>query len=177
MGIRATPERNFLKAFRKCHPEDMKHKTSLRAFAASLLLICCLTLAHAQEKGYWRAASTSARTITGDITLADEKITINFSTSTMSKIRALEAAEVSAVFDTDAGAAGTGSLYRLSIPSAKKFLNKNSLCGTDSVQWMVAYAQGRSLQLAFFSGDKPPVFTFEAISNSTDKCGSFSYVK
>ena len=42
---------------------------------------------------------------------------------------------------------------------------------------MVAYAAGNSLQLAFFSGDKPPVFTFEAIQNSTDKCGTFTYVK
>ncbi|HMH15401.1 MAG TPA: hypothetical protein VK578_20040 [Edaphobacter sp.] len=154
----------------------MKRKTSLRTFAASLL-ICCLTLAHAQERGYWRAASTSARTITGDITLADEKITINFSTSTMSKIRPLEAAEVSAVFDTDSSTAATASLYRLSISSAKKFLHKNSLCGSENVQWMVAYAQGSSLQLAFFSGDKPPVFTFDAIANSTDKCGTFSYLK
>ena len=154
----------------------MKRETSLRTFAASLL-ICCLIPAHAQERGFWQAASNSARSITGDVTLADEKITINFSTSTISKIRVLAATEVSAVFDTDSGTTAAGSLYRLKIPAEKKFLHKNSLCGSENVQWMVAYAQGNSLQLAFFSGDKPPVFTFDAIGNSTDKCGTFSYLK
>jgi cell division septation protein DedD len=72
---------------------------------------------------------------------------------------------------------GTGTLYRLSIPATKKFLHKNSLCGDEEAQWMVAYVSGRTLQLAFFSGEKPPIFTFDAISNSTDLCGTFSYTK
>jgi len=153
----------------------MKRKTLLRTFAG-LILICCLS-AHAQENGYWRAASSTARTITGDVGLSDEKITINFYSTTVSRIRALEAAEVSAVFDTDSSAGASGNLYRLNIPAAKKFQHKNSLCGSEDVRWMVAYAGGNSLQLAFFSGEKPPVFTFDAIANSTDKCGTFSYVK
>jgi hypothetical protein len=160
----------------KCHPEDMHRKALLRTFMASLLF-CCLITAQAEERGYWRAASNTARSVTGDVTLADEKITINFSTTTMSRIRALEPAEVSAVFDTDSATAGAGSLYRLNIPAEKKFLHKNSLCGTEDVQWMVAYARGNSLQIAFFSGGKPPVFTFDAIQNSTDRCGTYSYVK
>ncbi|MCU1224747.1 MAG: hypothetical protein JWQ42_2840 [Edaphobacter sp.] len=155
----------------------MKPETLLRIFAG-LILICCLTMAHAQEKGYWRASSSTARTITGDVGLADEKLTINaFYSTTMSRARALEAAEVSALFDTDSSSGTSGSLYRLNIPAAKKFQHKNSLCGSEDVHWMVAYAQGNSLQLAFFSGEKPPIFTFDAISNSTDKCGTFSYVR
>jgi hypothetical protein len=143
-----------------------------------LLALLFLTLTvFAEERGYWRAASNSARNVTGDITLADEKLTINFSTTTISKVRPLESAEVSAVFDTDSAAPGPGSFYRLNIPASKKFLHKNNLCGAEDVQWMVAYAAGNSLQLAFFSGNKPPVFTFEAIQNSTDKCGTFTYVK
>jgi len=143
--------------------------------AAALLII---TLAiHAEERGYWRAASNSARNVTGDISLGDEKLTINFSTTTISKVRPLEPTEVSSIFDTDSAAAGTGSFYRVNIPSSKKYLHKNSLCGAENVQWMVAYASGNQLQLAFFSGDKPPVFTFDAMSNSTDKCGTFTYVK
>ncbi|MEI9978855.1 MAG: hypothetical protein WDN23_07575 [Edaphobacter sp.] len=42
---------------------------------------------------------------------------------------------------------------------------------------MAAYAQGRSLKLAFFSGQKPPVFTLEALANSSDLCGTFVYTK
>ena len=154
----------------------MHRKTLLRIFAASVLF-CCLISARSEERGYWRATSNSARSVTGDITLADEKITINFSTTTMSRIRALEPAEVSAVFDTDSSTASAGSLYRLNIPGAKKFLHKNSLCGTEDVHWMAAYALGNNLQLAFFSGEKPPVFTFEAIQNSTDRCGTYSYAR
>jgi hypothetical protein len=156
--------------------KDMKHETLQRTFAG-LILICCLTTAHAQENGYWRASSSTARAFTGDVTLADEKLTINFYSTTMSRIRALEAAEVSAVFDTDSSTSKSGSLYRLNIPAAKKFQHKNSLCGSEDVHWLVAYAAGNSLQLAFFSGERPPVFTFDAIANSTDKCGTFSYVK
>ena len=147
-----------------------------RALAASLLL-CSLTLA-AQEKGNWRAASNNARAITGDVALADEKLFINFSGFTMSRIRSLEKPEISALFDADSTTAdGTAGLYRLEVPATKKFLHKNTLCGSDDTQWMVAYASGRSLQLAFFSSQKPPLLTLDAVSNSTDLCGKYSYVK
>lgn len=153
------------------------HRETLLRIVVATILFCCLTPARSEERGYWRAASNTARSVTGDVTLADEKITINFTTTTMSKIRALEPAEVSAVFDTDSTTGAAGSLYRLNIPATRKFLHKNSLCGTEDVQWMVAYANGNSLQMAFFSGNKPPLFTFDAIQNSTDRCGTYSYVR
>ena len=153
----------------------MRLRTLRRAITGSLL-IYCLTVA-AQEKGNWRAASSNARSITGDVALSDEKISINFSPFTMVRVRSLEKAELSAAFDADSNANGSGSLYRLSIPAAQKFLHKNTLCGSDDTQWMVAYASGRSLQLAFFSSQKPPLLTLDALSNSTDLCGKYSYVK
>jgi hypothetical protein len=156
--------------------EHMKLKPFLQTFAG-LILIGCLTTAQAQEKGYWRAASNTARSITGDVTLADEKIVINFGAFPMAKARALEKAEIGALFDADSNTPGDASLYRLSIPASKKFLNKNSLCGGEDTQWMVTYVSGRSLRLAFFSGPKAPILTFEAISNSTDLCGTFAYAK
>lgn len=94
----------------------------------------------------------------------------------MVRIRSLEKAEISAVFDADS-TEGTGSLYRLNIPASKKFESHNTLCGGEDTQWMVTYVSGRSLQLAFFSGQNPPLFTPEAIVNSTTSCGTFSYVK
>jgi hypothetical protein len=153
----------------------MKRETLLKTLAASLL-ITCLTLA-AQERGAWRAASNTANSITGDIALSDEKISINFSTFPMVKVRALNKGEISATFDADSNADGAGSLYSLNIPASKKFLHRNSLCGAEDTLWMVTYVAGRSLRLAFFSGQKVPVFTLDAISNSTDLCGTFSYVK
>jgi hypothetical protein len=147
-----------------------------RALTTSLLL-CTLTLT-AQENGNWRASSTTARAITGDVALSGEKLFINFTGFTMSRIRSLEKPEISALFDADSTAVdGTAGLYRLDIPSAKKFLHKNTLCGSDDTQWMVAYASGRTLQLAFFSSQKPPLLTLDALSNSTDLCGKYSYIK
>jgi len=157
----------------------MKRVSLFGCIATATLLFTLTTQAQngAEERGYWRAASNTARNITGDVTLGSEKLTINFWTTPISRAREITGSELSAVFDTDSNPARTGSLYRLSIPGARKFLHKNSLCGTEDVQWMVAYAQGNSLQLAFFSGDKPPVLTFDALNDSTDKCGTFTYVK
>jgi len=149
---------------------------TLRRTLTGSLLFLSLTLA-AQEKGVWRAASSNAQSITGDVALSDEKLTINFNNFTMVRIRPLEKPELSALFDADLKANGIGSLYRLNVPASKKFLRKNTLCGSDDTTWMATYVLGRELQLAFFSGDKPPVFTLDAISNSSDVCGTFSYIK
>jgi hypothetical protein len=133
--------------------------------------------AAAQDKGYWRASSSTAKSITGDVAIADEKFSINLTSFTIARIRALEPAEASALFDPDGTAGGSGSLYRLIVPASKKFLHRNSLCGSDDTQWMVTYVSGRSLQVAFFSGQKPPVFTADTLANSTDMCGKFGYVR
>jgi hypothetical protein len=139
-------------------------------------LASCMSVV-AQEKGNWRAANSTAQSITGDVTLSDEKISINFSGFVIARIRDLEPGEVSAVFDVDNSVEKNGSLYRLSIPASKRFMHRNTLCGTEDTQWMAAYVAGRSLHLAFFSGQKAPVFALNAIENSTDLCGTFSYVR
>ena len=153
----------------------MKRETLLRTIVGAVF-VCCLT-AVAQDKGYWRAASSTAKSITGDLALSEEKVAINLSNFTIARIRDLKTAEVAAVFDVDSKAGGNGSLYRLSVPSSKTFLRRNTLCGSEDTQWMVTYAAGRTLDVAFFSGQNPPVFTPEAIANSTEVCGRFSYTR
>ncbi len=150
-----------------------------KAIAASILLLCLPLAAPlvAQEQGLWRASNSTAKSITGDIALSDEKLNINFVTFTMVKVRSLEKAELGATFDADTNAPAAGSLFRLNIPAARKFLHKNSLCGAEDTAWMATYVTGRSLRIAFFSGEKPPVFTLSAISNSTDLCGVFEYIR
>ncbi len=139
-------------------------------------MACCLP-AFGQEVGYWRAASSTAQSITGDVALSSDKITMNFSSFVMANIHSLQPGEVSSVFDVDSSTAGNGKLYRLNIPASKKFLHKNSLCGSEDTQWMATYVEGRSLHIAFFSGSKMPVFTLDAIKNSTDLCGTFLYAR
>ena len=140
------------------------------------VLACCAS-AKAQEAGIWRASSSSAMSTTGDISISDEKLFLNFYGFPMARIRDLEPGEVSAVFDVDTNAGGRGHLYRLSIPGSKKFLHKNTLCGSEDTQWMAAFVEGRSLHIAFFSGQKMPVFPPEAFANSTDLCGTFTYAR
>jgi len=140
-------------------------------------VLACWVSAKAQEAGAWRASSQTAMSITGDIAISDEKLFLNFYGFTMARIRDLEPGEVSAVFDVDSSAGGRGHLYRLSIPGSKKFLHKNSLCGSEDTQWMAAFVEGRSLHIAFLSGQKMPVFTPEAFANTTDLCGTFTYAR
>ena len=144
--------------------------------AAFLLLACSLTGA-AQTKGYWRAASNTAASITGDITFSDSKLTIDFTAFPIFPIRSLKPAEVSAVFDADVNAGGTGTLYRLSIPAIKRFIHHNTLCGTEDTQWMATYVSGKTLEVAFFSGADAPEFTMDALAKSTDLCGTYTYVR
>jgi hypothetical protein len=149
---------------------------TLRKAIAASLLICCLTLA-AQEKGVWAAISSNAKSITGDVELSNERISIDLMVFPMARIRTLAPAELSAAFDADSHSLGVGSLFRLNIPAARKFLKKNSLCGAEDTEWMATYVRGNSLQLAFFSGQKPPMFTLDALANSSDACGVFSYAR
>ena len=153
----------------------MKQDKLLGAIVVSVL--ACCTTAAAQENGNWRAASSTAQSITGDVALSADKISINFSSFTIAQIRALQPAEVNAAFEADSSAGGGGSLYRVSIPGAKKFLHRNTLCGNEDVQWMATYVAGHSLHLAFFSGNEMPLLSPDAIADSTDLCGTFTYVK
>lgn len=151
---------------------------SFKLFSALLVCcLCCSALAIAQEAGYWRASSKTAKSITGDVALSDEKISINFTAYWIAQIRTLTPAELSAAFGADASTPGTGNLYRLSIPSDKKMLHKNTLCGGEDTQWMATYTTGRSLQLAFFSTSKMPILTPEALANSTSLCGVYGYTR
>jgi hypothetical protein len=145
-----------------------------------VLLACsltCSTLALAQETGYWRATSSTAKSITGDVALNSEKISINFTSYWIAQIRTLTPAELSAAFGTDSNAPtpGNGNLYRLSIPGDKKLMHKNTLCGGEVTQWLATYTTGRTLQLAFFSTSKMPVLTPDALTNDPALCGVFEY--
>jgi len=148
----------------------------LLAVVAGLFFVWVLPCA-AQDRGYWRAASTNANAITGDIAISDLKVTINFTTFPLAQIRTLSTAEVGAAFDADVNVGGNGALYRLRIPAATHFLHKNKLCGSEDTEWMATFVSGHSLEVAFFSGTDAPVFTVDALANSYDLCGTFTYAR
>jgi hypothetical protein len=153
--------------------------TKWAVFAAlGMVLAFCVATARAQEdRGYWRAASTNALAVTGDVSIGETKVTINFATFPLAPIRRLKPVEVSAVFDADVKAGIEGSLYRLHVPAGKYIMKRNTLCGSAETQWMATYATGKTLQVAFFSGDDMPVFTFDKVQNSTDLCGVYTYAR
>ncbi|MGI4827004.1 MAG: hypothetical protein ACRYFU_02270 [Janthinobacterium lividum] len=154
----------------------MKRLTLFSALAGMGLL--CSVPGMAQEKGTWRAASTTAKGVTGDLFFSNQKLTINFGGGyTIAQIRTLEPAEANALFNLDSSAGGSGNVYRTSIPAEKKFLHKNTLCGSEETQWVITYVVGHELQLAFFSGPAIPVMTPDAVANATNLCGSYSYVR
>lgn len=146
----------------------------------SLGLICCVG-SGAQENGSWRAASKTATSITGDVAIGNEKIAISFSPYALAEIRPLTPAELGAVFGVESESEGArkpaGHLFRLSVPFDKKFLHKNTLCGGEETQWMATMVQGKTMQVAFFSGAKMPELTPESMQNSTELCGTFTYVR
>jgi hypothetical protein len=148
----------------------------LPAAVASVALTLSLSVA-AQDRGIWRATSTTARSITGDIVISDAKLSINFLAFTIAQIRRLQPAEASAAFDVDLNADGSGNLYRLIVPAGQRFLHHNTLCGNEDTQWMATYLQGKDLRVAFFSGSNMPVLTIDAMANSTNVCGTFSYTR
>ncbi len=151
-------------------------KRSFLYGAVAGLLLGCSMFSSAQDKGDWRSASSNARSITGDIEISDSKLFLNFIGFTIAQIRKLEPAETTAVFASEVSN-GSGNLYRLTVPAARRFLHHNTLCGSEDVQWMVTSVSERTLHVAFFSGADTPVFTPEAMANSTDLCGTFSYVR
>jgi len=153
----------------------MWKRVVLGVLAAALPAVA--VTASAQDGGAWRAESTNAVAITSDIAIGKDKVSIDYLTYPLAPIRPLKPVEVSAVFDADVNAGINGMLYRLRIPAAQRFLKKNTLCGDEDTQWMATYVSGHTLDVAFFSGDDMPVFTFDAISKSTALCGTFAYAR
>jgi hypothetical protein len=153
----------------------MKKRTVIATLG--LLLAGAVCGVAQEDRGYWRAASTNAIAITGDVSIGEAKVTINFATFPLAPIRRLKPTEVSSVFDADVNAGIEGSLYRLKVPAGRYMVKHNTLCGDQDTQWMVTYAKGKLLQVAFFSGDDEPVFTFDAVQKSTALCGTYTYAR
>lgn len=149
----------------------------LFVLTAATMMLSFSPICVAQDKGYWRAVSSAANEITGDITVAETRLTISFSGFPLAQIRRITPSEASAAFGTDINAAGAGFLYRLIVPAGRRFLHHNTLCGSEDTQWMATYVTGRTMQAAFFSGEKMPAITAEALTNSNDVCGTFGYTR
>jgi hypothetical protein len=166
---------------RRVNLGDMVRVSASRLAALLLSLgFACLTFAPslaAQDRGYWTAASSNAKSITGDLTIGPSKLGINFAGFPLAPIRQLTKDEGSAAFDVVGNEGLGGELYRVTIPGSRRFLHHNTLCGTDDTQWMATFVAGRTLYVDFFSGSDMPKLTIDALANSTNLCGTFIYAR
>jgi len=140
--------------------------------AVTALLLCANAVA---QNGYWKATSNTARSVTGDITISGERLAIYFQPFTIADIRELTPDEITAAFNFDTPDGVQGKLYRLSIAADRKFLHKNTICGAEETQYMATAVQGKTMQVAFFSGSKMPSLKPEDLNNSTNLCGTYMY--
>jgi len=147
----------------------------MRAVAVIAPILLATTLA-AQDNGYWRAVSNTARSITGDIAISGDRMSMNFVPTTIAEIHELTAEQITTVFNFPDGVNPMGHLYRLNIPGDRKLLHKNTLCGAEDTQWMATAVSGKTMQLAFFSGNMMPTMKAEDMNNDTPTlCGTFTY--
>jgi hypothetical protein len=144
----------------------------MKSFLLAVALFAVPAL-HAQEKGDWRPVSANAKSITGELWFTDSKIIINFLGFITAPIRPITHDEAMALFDPDAE--GTGNLYRVDIPADKKFLHKNTLCGSEPTAWVITYVTGKTMHLAFFTEPSIPTLTMDALKDSQRLCGTFTY--
>jgi hypothetical protein len=158
-----------------CHARGMKISAIRLVMAAGLVVFAAA--GGAQEKGQWRAASKTARSITGDVAFSASRMSINFVGYTIAQLHQLSNEEVSAVFDGADGSTGVGNIYRTDIPGSKKFMGKNTLCGGEDVEYVVTFVSGKELQMGFFSGSAMPTLSGEAMMKATSFCGSYTYTR
>ena len=157
----------------------MKKRMMVTAVTGFVLVgvICSTAQANAQDAGHWGPATDRTSTMTGEITIAPTRLTIYEARFPTALVRKLAPVEVSAVFDADIHAGIGGNLYSLYLPPRANIPGGDPLCGREATKWMATYVSGRTLHVAFFSGDDAPVFTFDEIANSTALCGTYVYTR
>jgi hypothetical protein len=125
-------------------------------------------------RGGWYAASTNAISITGDIAISK------------GKFRSTSSVSAGADSHVEAGGGERGVRRRCERGDQRDALPAEDPGGAalSAKEHFVrgrGYAvdgdlrYGHTLEVAFFSGDDMPVFTFDAISKSTALCGTFAY--
>lgn len=128
---------------------------------ALLGLLVAAAPAHAEGDVY-TAVSTTAESITGDISMDDFSIT--FANGESLSFAAL----VGDHFVVD-GNRVNASVYAVTNPSDPELENGNKLCGSGDVSYLANWAGGDGLTIvAVFTGDEPP-------ESSDEMCASYTY--
>lgn len=130
-------------------------------FLAAVVVAATVAPALAQGDRY-RAFSTTAESITGDILLDDFSITF-------ANGEALEFSALIGDHFTVDGEQVNASVYSVADPSDPVLENGNRLCGAGDVSYVANWSAGDGLTIvAVFTGDTPP-------ESSDEMCASYTY--
>jgi hypothetical protein len=135
---------------------------------ATVVMAAFVTQVRADER--WQAVSTTASSITGNVTFAPDKITF-----TNKKSLPLADGRKLAAFISN-GRAVDAMLYKVTVPTDLLLVHGNHLCDGKPITWVVVWnppeegSEVASRSMAPFSGQNVP-----ASDDSPTSCGTFNY--
>ena len=127
---------------------------------------------------HWTAISNTAMGVTGDLTVTPRSVTMAGRTLQLALLHTLagpQLGQAAALFPVAVTSKLRGALYKVSIPATAAFKSSNTLCGKQATTFFVLLTDGSDLELAMFSGKNEPNLSANAIANSTEFCGTYSY--
>lgn len=138
------------------------HRKLIRLLPIALLAVAACGTQASAEGDHYTAFSTTAESITGDISMDDFSITFaNGESLTFSAL-------LGDHFIVD-GRRVNASVYSVENPSDPELENGNQLCGAGDVSYVASWGAGEGLTaVAVFTGDEPP-------ESSAEMCASYIY--
>ena len=132
----------------------------------------------------WAATSNTAVSITGNILLTSQAITISHKQFPIEFVREIDKQDLNnndKLFEPFMRYTFmkplAARLYKTLISRNVKFLNGNTICGPNAdATWMLAAFAKDNLSLAFFSSTDEPNLDYKVVEVSHDLCGTFTYV-
>jgi hypothetical protein len=129
--------------------------------------------------GTWLAVSRTAASITGNIVLTSDKITISHKSFSLMLVRDVDTQhleDVGKILDR-LRPPSSARLYGTLISGRSSFLNGNTICGQKAdARWILAVSEKDELSLAFFSGSREPNLDYKVVNVGDYLCGTFAYV-
>ncbi len=178
------------------------HSAWLKGIAAALLCGSLVMLASAQQQtgsivpppthpealpasdpllhapAQWTAVSKTAMGVTGDLLVRPRSVAMAGHTIPLAFLHTLAGAplqQAAALFPVPVNSRLRGALYKVSVPATTSFMRRNTLCGKQRTTFFVLLTDGSDLQLAMFAGRNEPNLSANAVANSTEFCGTYSY--
>ena len=131
----------------------------------------------------WAATSQTAVSITGNIVVTPQAITISHKEFPLEFVRQVDKQhfkDVARIIEPFMQHMFmqplSARLYKTLISRDVQLLNGNTMCGPNAAKWMLAAYSEDHLSLAFFSSAEEPNLDYKVVETSHDLCGTFTYI-